>query len=143
MAQTLNITLNSPMFGFLSRYASLRNDGTLGFKKALIVLWAVCLIYIMYLGLKPIAPDTGPYGDVMIHVISCTILMLLPTCTVHKIRYAVYAGILLAGMGVGLEIYQSYLPGRESSIKDEVSDIIGILLGLGIGTLLRKGYSAK
>jgi VanZ family protein len=44
----------------------------------------------------------------------------------------------LATLGAAIEFTQMLIPGRDAEILDEVADIIGALVGLGLGELLRR-----
>ncbi len=49
-----------------------------------------------------------------------------------RIRYLVLIIVVLTGTGVGAldEMYQSYIPGRDSSVLDLAADSAGIVFGL-------------
>ena len=53
-------------------------------------------------------------------------------------RWRVLAFLL--GLGVVTEALQSLVPGRSASIWDGLADAIGVLLGIGFGTLVVRQY---
>jgi VanZ family protein len=47
---------------------------------------------------------------------------------------------MLVLAGVGIEIYQSFLPARQASVEDLIANVVGIMLGLCVGRLIRRLY---
>ena len=50
---------------------------------------------------------------------------------------AILVAAVLGGMGLGLEIAQSFVPGRVGSAADAVMNVLGVALGWGLGRRVR------
>lgn len=81
-------------------------------------------------------PDTGFNGmDVVVHVVTFT----LWGAAVSREFRAAPGMVLLAGMGLalGTELLQLLIPGRAFSLWDMLSDLVGLVIGVGIGAWWR------
>ncbi len=107
-------------------------------------LWLCFLAAMFALCIIPnIIAFPNVYADKMIHITAFCLMTLYPVCTwSNPRRIALFAIFLFIG-GIGIELAQMFVPGRESSIIDTGADAVGILCGIVIGMLLRSGYNAR
>lgn len=110
------------------------------FLGAMLVLWICAVAVSMYIGLKPEPIPLEHPADKAVHIASCIVVMLLPAILVRQFSYLLASIAVLLLAGAGLEVYQSFLPGREASVGDLAADMAGIFLGVGVGRFLRRFY---
>jgi VanZ family protein len=102
--------------------------------------WALALPVLLMVSLIPDFMPMTIYSDKMLHVSVFCLFLLGPALSYQRWRYVFLLASLLFAAGVFLEIVQSYIPRRESSLDDMIANGTGVLLGLTIGYLLRSGY---
>lgn len=112
-------------------------------KPLLIALWGMGVLASVLLAFSPVGLPLGPYGDKMIHVTSCALVMLLPAVVCRRYREVVYIALLLTVAGFTIEFVHGMMVERESSGNDIIANTIGILYGMLAGYLLRSGYKAN
>ncbi len=105
-----------------------------------LIFWFVCVACIISLALIPNLIATNNGADKMLHLCVFCILMIWPTMTFENRTpiIAAFAGLLV--IGVGIEIAQGFVPGRNQEIMDLVFNSVGIFSGLVIGYFLRDSY---
>ena len=105
-------------------------------------LWAMGALFFLSLALLPLTLAIGPWGDKIIHLNSCVFLML-PAVIMFRPRWYLSLALAIMLAGVGIEFVQQLVPDREFSYGDMAVNISGLLLGIVIGILLRRGYSRE
>lgn len=111
-------------------------------KITFLTIWLSSLALIAAMALVPnlMAINTG--ADKMLHMLVFCMLMLWPAMAFERIFNIIMSMALLFSVGVGMEIMQSFVPGRESEVMDVVFNSGGIALGSMIGYLLRDAYQS-
>jgi VanZ family protein len=110
----------------------IRSVAQLAFVMGLMLLLVLCLSPADQM------PDLGSQYDKLEHG---TAFLMLAFCgrIAFPSRRALW--LLLGGLatlGAAIEFTQMLIPGRDAEVLDEVADIIGALVGLGLGELLRR-----
>jgi len=100
--------------------------------------WAYAAAIVL-LSLTPSPPDLGfPYGDKLGHLLAYGLLMFW-FCFLYRYRTTQLAyGFGWVAMGVALEFAQGATGTRSFEIADMAANSLGVLLGWGISTTLRK-----
>lgn len=111
-------------------------------KFAFLALWFLCLCAIAALALVPNLMATNEGADKMLHLTVFCILMLWPVMTFQKPSAIIAALIGLFSVGIGIELAQEFIPGRNQEVMDIVFNCAGILSGLTIGYLMRDSYQS-
>ncbi len=108
----------------------------------LFLLMAVLLIGWFF----AVTPNILPMGyqtDKMLHIFIFCILSLLLTLKHGNNRKKLLIGqALILCIGGLTEIIQIITPDRTAQIEDALSNVIGAILGMVIGYLLKTGYNA-
>jgi VanZ family protein len=94
---------------------------------------------IVFFSLAPRPPQIGvEYGDKLGHLLSYGLLMFW-FCFLYRNRYTRLAyGIGWVALGVALEFAQGATGYRSFELADMAANSLGVLLGWGISTTLRK-----
>ena len=71
------------------------------------------------------------------------VLAALPAALLGRLRLVIALGVVLAVVGLGIEVAQSYVPGRNSSEMDLLANCLGIVFGLAAGRLLRRHIGVR
>jgi VanZ family protein len=105
-------------------------------------LFVLTWLAVTALALHPRAPEIGQFenADKLRHMVAFGTLVALAQLTrsasaAHTAQHA--AALVL--YGIGIEIAQLFVPGREASLADVVADCLGITLGLLALAALRAG----
>jgi VanZ family protein len=123
--------------------------------KGSIKIWIPLLVWVVLIfGLSSIprlsvdCPGLPAFFDKPIHFIEYMILAVL----LHRVigydsernRSIVCTAILVTGIGIAAidELYQGFVPGRESSITDVIADAAGVVVG-ALAALLRQWIRIK
>jgi len=112
----------------------------LGFQSKLTaVVWLIILAIVL---VESLVPHGSPqlaqqYGDVVVHLVCFYFLALLPVYNAVTIRHGLFLALLMAVLGAGIEMAQLYIPGRDCSVGDIVTNNLGVVLGILLGGLLR------
>lgn len=105
-----------------------------------LTFWLTCVACIIALAITPNLMATNNGADKMLHLCVFCMLMLWPTMTFDKPRAIIAAFAALFAIGVGIEIAQGFIPGRNQEIMDIAFNSAGIFSGLLIGYFLRNSY---
>ena len=95
-----------------------------------------------YLALVPEPPEHAVFrlGDVVLHGFAFTVLTVALQLAYGLERRGrrglTIAFFAMLAYGVALELAQGFIPERSAELKDLWVDVIGILLGLGLGSFL-------
>lgn len=104
-----------------------------------LVLWTISIVGLIAASIIPsLSPPSAHHLDLLIHFGVYVVLAALPAALLERLRVVIALGVLLAGVGLVIELAQSYVPGRSSSELDLIANCLGILLGLAVGRLLRR-----
>lgn len=104
-----------------------------------LVLWTISIVGLIAASIIPsLSPPSAHHLDLVIHFGVYVVLAALPAALLERLRVVIALGVLLAGVGLVIEMAQSYVPGRSSSELDLIANCLGILLGLAVGRLLRR-----
>lgn len=104
-----------------------------------LVLWTISIVGLIAASIIPsLSPPSAHHLDLLIHFGVYVVLAALPAALLERLRVVIALGVLLAGVGLVIEMAQSYVPGRSSSELDLIANCLGILSGLAVGRLLRR-----
>lgn len=102
--------------------------------------------FVALLLIVALVPDLFPlpteYADKMLHIWTCTIFLIWSHLRFPNPKILVFSGMMLLLAGVGLEIVQGMIPGRQVSLEDIAANIVGITFGTVVAVLLRRGIRA-
>ena len=103
---------------------------------------ALTLPVITYLSLEPQFAPPNEYGlDKFVHIATFAFLAALSVVAFPRGRIAAIALAFLALFGAGIEIGQSFIPGRQGSFWDFAGDLLGIALGFALMQLVDRFVS--
>lgn len=119
------------------------NFHILFFSKKTIFLWIISIIAISYMSLIPRIdiPVKFSYSDKVWHFFAYVWLSFLPYGGFKTRTIALMGSLLMVLLGIGLEIGQSYIPGREAAFSDAMANSIGVITGIVLGNLLRRNFN--
>jgi VanZ family protein len=108
-------------------------------------LWgpaAAYMLVIFVLSSQSNVPLADKYPDEFLHIVEYAALGLLfcrpfmgKLGALPRIRGMIRAAVCSLGYGVTDELHQSFVPGRDASGMDLLSDLLGTLLGLALFVL--------
>jgi VanZ family protein len=97
---------------------------------AAVVLVAAAAVA-FWAALQPqLAPPDTFEADKFIHIGAFAFLGGLASLAAPNRRLLVIAALALVGLGTGIEIGQSMVPGRSASLLDLAGDVVGIIGGI-------------
>ncbi len=103
------------------------------------VLWTISVVGLVAASLIPsLSPPPAHHLDLAVHFVVYLALAAPPAVLLERLRLVIALGVVLAGVGVGIEMAQSYVPGRSSSELDLFANCLGIVSGLAVGRLIRR-----
>lgn len=106
-------------------------------------LIALMLLLITVAALVPnLFPLPTYYADKMLHINVCTLALVAIHLRFRSRKLLILACVGLLTAGIGLEILQGMIPGREVSLDDMLANLTGTGLGALIATLLVRGLQA-
>jgi VanZ family protein len=102
-----------------------------------VALWAGWGVAIGVVAIASLTPQAAPpaafHIDKVTHFAAYALLAALPGALVRRVPAAILICLLLAAMGIAIEVAQSHLPGRFGSGADAAMNLIGISTGWLIG----------
>ena len=102
-------------------------------------LWTILVVGLIAASIAPsLRPPSVYHLDLVIHLGVYLVLAGLPATLLGRLHLVIAMGVLLAVVGLGIEVAQSYVPGRTSSELDLFANFLGIVLGLAMGRVLRR-----
>ena len=113
------------------------------FSKKTIFLWIISIIAISYMSLIPRIdiPVEFSYSDKVWHTFAYLWLSFLPYGGFKTRTIALAGSLLMIPLGIGLEIGQSYIPGREAAFSDAMANSIGVIAGIVLGIFFRRYFN--
>jgi len=103
----------------------------------IMIAWLAVVAAVVVASLLPAAAPPGAWGfDKIVHFAVFLILATVPAAVLPRIpRWLalLWAGGFLLAVGLGIEIAQTFVPGRVGSIGDLLADAIGVLAGVAAG----------
>lgn len=108
-------------------------------QRPLLTLWCLALLLTAVLGLTAAAaPPAHHHVDKLIHMTVFAGLALIPMAGFGRLPWALGAAVALIPFGGLIEVGQSLVPGRNGSMGDAAANVLGVLLGIGAGGMLRR-----
>ena len=83
------------------------------------------------------------YSDKVWHVFAYLWLSFLPYVGFKDKNRALLGSLLMIALGIGLEFGQSFIPEREATISDIIANNMGVIIGILLGSILRRFYHAN
>lgn len=111
-------------------------------KKLYISLWLLLVLTAAILALTPNILKLQNSADKMLHIMMACFILLGPTILFTRKAYTYSVALLVISAGGLLEFVQYAFLDRKAEWEDFGANIIGVALGLIIGTLIRSGYRA-
>ena len=110
--------------------------------RAVLFLWGVSIGIVCYLSLTPEIelPLGFKWDDLLYHSLAYLWLSILPFLGFQGLRTAITSALLMFPLGVGLEVAQSFVPGRFFSITDMMANSFGVFLGILLGKYLKSAF---
>jgi hypothetical protein len=95
-------------------------------------VWFLSIAFVGYLSLAPRVeiPCQFSGADKLAHCLAYAWLAGLPIFALGKRELAFLGATLMLPFGIGLEVAQAYVPGREFSVADMIADAAGVVLGM-------------
>ena len=112
------------------------------FSKTAIIIWFISILFVSYLSLLPSMnpPVDFKNADKIWHMLAYCWLSFLPHVGFKDKRRALLGSLLMIFLGGGLELAQSLIPERDTSVLDMFANCIGIIVGIILGNILRRFY---
>ncbi len=118
-------------------------------RRIILGLWMVSILMVIIGSLAPADTklmklvDDLNISDKLQHFGAYVILAVLPVLGRRRMSQGCYLGASMAVLGVGLELAQSFSPGRTPDVYDAVADFGGVLTGLALGWASRNYLNLK
>ncbi|MBN1615508.1 MAG: VanZ family protein [Deltaproteobacteria bacterium] len=108
------------------------------------IVWLISIAVVVYGSLTPLAavPVDVPYVDKIIHFLAYLWLAVLPVIGYRSPGKALLLSLCMVPLGIALEMGQLYVPGRDGSFGDMVTNGMGVLAGTVFGGLLKRSGRA-
>ena len=95
----------------------------------------ILLVIALSLIPTPVA-SSGMYSDKIAHLLAYGFMGVLAFLSVRGIKRRIYLFIVIFSLGLVLEIFQIYIPGRDMSLFDILANTAGAALGYLLGWLI-------
>ncbi len=101
-------------------------------------------LFVIFLSLIPLpaSAQTG-YTDKIVHFLLYGIMVFIAYVSVSTLKRRLYLFIFALLLGVALEFFQIYIPGRQASVLDAVANMGGALTVLVMCLLYTRFYGGK
>jgi len=110
------------------------------------IAWPLCglgVLVLIYGSLAPaLAPPSAFQLDKLIHLVVYGGLATVGCLPCDRVTRGLPVAIMLIVLGGGIEIAQSFVPGRFPSVGDFIANTIGVLLGISLSRLLRRSLAS-
>lgn len=112
-------------------------------KKTILFLWLSLIAAAIIGSLTPqLAPPQQYHLDKVVHFFGYGALAFLPALLISNKRYLAMLAIALMGFGVGIELAQELVPGRDGTIGDAITNSIGVIIGIVAAIATRRRVDA-
>ena len=104
------------------------------------IVFLVLTALVIWLSVK--APGEGSHfhiWDKLQHFLAYAVLGVTGALGFQGRKPTIALAVGLVGLGAALEFAQSYVPARDMSLGDGVSDLLGVIFGVGLGYLVTRG----
>jgi VanZ family protein len=99
--------------------------------------WLVLVTAVVVASLLPAAAPPGAWGlDKIVHFAVFLVLAVAPAAVLPRGWELLCAGVFLVVVGLGIEVAQSFVPGRVGSGDDFFADAVGVFAGVVLGRLV-------
>lgn len=100
----------------------------------IVAAWLAVVISVVVASLIPAAAPPGVWGlDKIVHFGVFLVLTVVPASVLSRNRAMLGAVMFLFAIGLGIEVAQSFVPGRVGSGSDFLADVLGVLAGAVVG----------
>lgn len=100
----------------------------------MLTVWVMAVAAIFVLAMLPNAAPPGVWGvDKIAHFAVFLALAAIPAAILSGGRTLLWTEVLLLAVGLGIEVAQSFIPGRVGSGGDLLADVLGVLAGVVAG----------
>jgi VanZ family protein len=108
--------------------------------RTIALIWLFSIAFVAYGSLSPLPTMQmdAPYLDKIIHFLAYFWLAVLPIIGYRSPGKAIVLCLCMVPLGIILEIGQLYVPGRDCSFGDMVTNGMGVLAGMVCGNLLKR-----
>lgn len=87
------------------------------------------MLILPWMGAEPsLAPPGDGYTDKLLHILCFAGLGTLGLWAYRSRRGRVLVILFLLALGIGIELIQGMVPGREASVEDVIADVTGLVL---------------
>lgn len=100
-------------------------------------VWFLIVTVVVGLAAVPNLITMQNAQDKMLHITVFCVLVLFPVISLKSLRHSLMVAAFLFLVGVGIELLQELVPGRQSSMKDMLANVMGLCCGTVIGLLMR------
>ena len=108
------------------------------------ILFILNIIFVVYFSVNTSVANGGvSYTDEMAHLIAYGAMGFLAYLSANSINKRVYFFLLIIGLGLTLELVQSFLPSRSASLVDIIANFFGAVSGYLLGWLALKSGLRK
>lgn len=98
------------------------------------LVWGLLTALLVWASFTPhLAPPDEYHLDKAIHLFAYCALAMVPTFVLRRCTMVLAASLILAIVGIGVQIGQSAVPARQGSLADTFVIIFGIVIGLVLG----------
>ena len=97
-------------------------------------LWLAMVVAVVVVSLLPSTAPPGEFGiDKVAHIAAYLVLTIIPAAVLPRTTAVRSVMLFLIAIGAGVELAQSYIPGRQGSAADMLANAAGIVLGAWAG----------
>jgi len=108
----------------------------------IMTVWLALAAAVFVVALLPNAGPPSAWGaDKVVHFAVFMVLAAVPAMVLSRGRAMLGAEVFLLGIGLSIELAQSFIPGRVGSGADFLADVLGVLVGVAVGRLLWRRFS--
>lgn len=112
-------------------------------RQVAVVAFAIAVVAVVFLSVTPRPlPTSGPLlSDKVQHLAAYAVLAILGGFGLAAGRRVGRVALALFGLGVAMEVVQSFVPGRFAGLDDVAANSLGILIGCGVALIINGGLA--
>lgn len=96
--------------------------------------WLAAVAAVVVASFVPAAAPPGAWGaDKVLHFMVFLFLAAVPAAVLPRRPALLWAEVFVLAVGLGIELVQSFIPGRVGSGGDLLADALGVLIGIAVG----------